>query len=279
MKFDTMLVLSRRRSTAMFLLRHRCATSSVRCANSSRWISGPAISCSALAAALFLGVTPARSSLAPPEPPASPSTGTAALAPSLNPAPWQPVAPEAPLGGWQPVGNVLMLPAAFAPEPAQLNPVEQAVVPRTTLPYQDPGFFGIGGGVRWGTAAGVDSGEPTSGVVTGRVAYKLGEDFSVSLRPSYIFGNRDLQGNNNDEGEFQMPLTFDFFRKALVSPYLGGGIATNTDSTGATNPMLTGGVDINITNNIVLGLNVNYIFQTDIDDTDWQGMSLLYLRF
>ena len=33
-----------------------------------------------------------------------------------------------------------------APEPATLNPVEQAALPRTTLPYEDPGFFGIGGG-------------------------------------------------------------------------------------------------------------------------------------
>jgi hypothetical protein len=29
----------------------------------------------------------------------------------------------------------------------------------------------------------------------------------------------------------------------------------------------------------VFGLNVNYIFQNDISDTDWQGMTLLYLRF
>jgi hypothetical protein len=173
----------------------------------------------------------------------------------------------------------MAFPAPFAPEPANLNPAEQAALPRTNLAYEDPGFFGIGGGVRWGQAAGVDTGEPTSGVLTGRIAYKLGKDYSLSLRPSYIFGNRDLQGNNNDEGEFQMPLTVDLFRKALFSPYFGGGIATNTDSTGATNPMLTGGVDINFTRNIVLGLNLNYIFQTDIDDTDWQAMSLLYLRF
>jgi hypothetical protein len=232
----------------------------------------------ALAGVLLWPAGPSLASLAPPEPPASfaPAGPNAA---SLDPAPWQPVLPEAPEAGWLPVGNVFVLPAPFGPEPANLNPVEQAALPRTSLPYEDPGFFGIGGGVRWGTAAGVDSGEPTSGVLTGRIAYKLGPDFSLSLRPSYIFGNRDLQGNNNNEGEFQMPLTFDLFRKALISPYVGGGIATNTDSTGATNPMLTAGVDINITRNIVLGLNANYIFQNDIGDTDWQGMSLLYLRF
>lgn len=229
----------------------------------------------------LLVATPALASLAPPEPPARPvaADGTALLPPSLNPDPWQPVAPEATPAGWQPVANVLALEGIFAPVPATFNPVEQAALPRTSLPYEDPGFFGIGGGVRWGQAAGVDSGEPTSGVVTGRVAYKLGREHSLSLRPSYIFGNRDLQGVNNNQGEFQMPLTLDLFRKAPVSPYFGGGIATNTDSTGATNPMLTGGLDINITPNLVLGLNVNYIFQNDIGDTDWQGMTLLYLRF
>jgi hypothetical protein len=227
---------------------------------------------------LLSPATPALASLSPPEPPALLSTTTPG-SPSLDPAPWQPVTPESAETGWQPVGNVFELPAPFAPEPATLNPVEQAALPRTTLPYEDPGFFGIGGGIRWAEAMGVNSGEPTNGVLTGRIGYKLGPDLSLSLRPSYIFGNRDLQGNNNNEGEFQMPLTIDLFRKSLVSPYLGGGIATNTDSTGATNPMLTGGVDINITRNIVLGFNVNYIYQTDIDDTDWQGMSLLYLRF
>jgi hypothetical protein len=240
----------------------------------SSWLSG-----SALAIALLCSSAPGQASLAPPEPPAALSPGGRTANPSLNPAPWEPVLPGGPPSAWLPVGNVFVLPAPFSPEPAIFNPVEQAVVPRTSLPYEDPGFFGIGGGVRWGQAAGTDSGEPTSGVITARVGYKLGTDFSLSLRPSYIFGNRDLQGNNNNEGEFQMPLTIDLFRKALISPYFGGGIATNTDSTGATNPMLSGGVDINITRNIVLGLNVNYIFQNDIGDTDWQGMTLLYLRF
>jgi hypothetical protein len=234
-----------------------------------------------IALGCLLSATPAIASLAPPEPPTRPvaADGSTLLPPSLNPDPWQPVAPATLPAGWQPVANVLSLDGIFAPVPAVFNPVEQAVLPRTSLPYEDPGFFGIGGGVRWGQAAGVDSGEPTSGVVTGRVAYKLGEHHSISLRPSYIFGNRDLQGRDNNEGEFQMPLTLDLFRKAPVSPYFGGGIATNTDSTGATNPMLTGGLDINITPNLVFGLNVNYIFQNDISDTDWQGMTLLYLRF
>jgi Outer membrane protein beta-barrel domain len=234
----------------------------------------------AIGAGVLLLTRPAVASLAPPEVPAALPPDRQSIAPSLDPAPWQPVPPDASQAGWLPVGNVFVLPAPFAPEPANLNPVEQAALPRTSLPYEDPGFFGLGGGIRWGqTTGGIDTGEPTSGVVTGRIAYKLGKDFSVSLRPSYIFGNRDLAGKDNNEGEFQMPLTMDFFRKALVSPYLGGGIATNTDSTSSTNPMLTGGVDINITRNIVLGFNVNYIFQTDIDDTDWQGMTLLYLRF
>lgn len=253
----------------------------------SRVLSSTLASLGTAIAAVAAGTDPgllapraAQASLAPPEVPDSLTPDRQSLAPRLDPAPWQPVNPEGPPASWLPVGNVFVLPAPFAPEPSNLNPVEQAARPRTSLPYEDPGFFGLGGGIRWGqTVGGLNSGEPTSGVITGRIGYKLGRDFALSLRPSYIFGNRDMQGRDNNEGEFQMPLTVDLFRKALVSPYLGGGIATNTDSTGATNPMLTGGVDINITRNIVLGFNLNYIYQNDVGDTDWQGMSLLYLRF
>jgi hypothetical protein len=44
-----------------------------------------------------------------------------------------------------------------------------------------------------------------------------------------------------------MPLTLDFFRRSVLSPCIGVGIATNTDSTGDTDPMITGGLDINFT--------------------------------
>jgi len=223
----------------------------------------------------------------PPEALAETSKRSGLLIEMLPPAPaWSTIPTDSTAPGWRTTAasrdskpkwvlrDVSSIAPALAPSPRELS-----TEPTQSIPYENPVFFAIGGGIRLSKVAGVDSGEAFSGVLTGRLAYKLDQDFSLSLRPSYIFGNRDLQGNNNNEGEFQMPLTIDLFHKALISPYLGGGIVTNTDSTGATNPMLTAGVDINITRNLVLGLNVNYIFQNDIGDTDKQGMSLLYLRF
>ena len=56
--------------------------------------------------------------------------------------------------------------------------------------------------------------------------------------------------------------------------------ATNTYSTGQTNAMLTGGVDLNITQNVTLGFNVNYVFLPDGVTFDaLQAMTLLYLKF
>ena len=43
--------------------------------------------------------------------------------------------------------------------------------------------------------------------------------------------------------------------------------------------MLTAGLDLNITKSLTIGSNVNYIYQTNIDDTDWEVLSMIYLRF
>ena len=120
-------------------------------------------------------------------------------------------------------------------------------------------------------------------MITGRVGYKLNETLALSLRPSYLFPSNNLPRTingrrTNGRGSFQLPLTLDLFRKAFVSPYVGGGIATNTDGLGYTDPMVTGGLDVNLTENITLGFNVNRIFQSNVDDRDWEFMTLLYFR-
>jgi hypothetical protein len=152
------------------------------------------------------------------------------------------------------------------------------VAVETAIPVVDPEtlpgpIFGIGTGFH-GFA-----GDRPSPVLTGRLGYAFGEDFGVSLRPTYIFLNRDLQGFDNSDGAFQMPITIDLFPRALISPYFGAGLATNTDTTHTTDPMLTGGIDLNIVRHLTLGFNINYIFQSDLNDTDWEAMALLYLRF
>jgi len=190
------------------------------------------------------------------------------------PAPWVPVAPEPAAAGWEPVTDAATLPADYLPPPANRDPAELAIVPRQGKPIENVGIYGIGGGVNFGSDL------PNSGVFTGRIGYKLNETLAVSLRPSVIFGNRDVLGRYNGQTSFQLPLTLDLFRRSVVSPYLGGGIATNTYSTGQTNAMLTGGVDLNITQNVTLGFNVNYVFLPDGVTFDaLQAMTLLYLKF
>jgi hypothetical protein len=185
------------------------------------------------------------------------------------PAAWNPLPdPRVNPLAWRPVSRY-DLHSADRPDEAAVEPVLPVVDP-ASLPGP---IFGIGGGIH-GFA-----GDRTSPVLTGRLGYAFGEGLGVSLRPSYIFLNRDLQGVDNSDGAFQMPVTLDLFPRSIVSPYLGGGIATNTDTTHATDGMLTGGVDFNLVPHVTLGLNVNYIFQTAINDTDWEAMALLYLRF
>ncbi|KEF42949.1 MAG: hypothetical protein ER33_03525 [Cyanobium sp. CACIAM 14] len=191
-----------------------------------------------------------------------------------GPGPWVPAPPDPAAAGWEPVSDVSTLPPEYLPAPANRDPAELAILPRQAKPIENVGIYGIGGGVNFGSDL------PNSGVLTGRVGYKLNETMAVSLRPSVIFGNRDLQGNYNGQTSFQLPLTLDFFRRSLVSPYLGGGIATNTYSTGQTNAMLTGGIDLNITQNITLGFNVNYVFlPSGVNFDALQAMTLLYLKF
>lgn len=119
-------------------------------------------------------------------------------------------------------------------------------------------------------------------MVYGRLGRLVDENVALSLRPRYIFGNVDRQGRSNNEGAFQMPVTLDFAPGFLLSPYLGGGIATNTDSTGKTNGMISGGVDLSINKHIKIDLGINYIFQQDSVDSnsrDIEFTSVLYFIF
>jgi hypothetical protein len=177
---------------------------------------------------------------------------------------------------WTKVDHFGDLPSAFLAVPSRVNPAELATRPRVEGPYKGRGIFGVGGGVRAGTY----TGDPTNAILTTRIGYKLDDNFSISLRPSNIFS--DYNNNNNNffsNNEFRLPLTVDLFHGAFVSPYIGGGVATNVDGLGYTDGMFTGGLDVNLTKYLTLGLNVNYIYQSNVDDTDWEAIGMLYLRF
>lgn len=139
---------------------------------------------------------------------------------------------------------------------------------------QRPWIMGLGGGARIGI------GDPTFPMIFGRVGRRLSEEWAISLRPNYIFGNSDNQGNRNNEGAFQMPLTLDFTPDELFSPFFGLGIATNTDSNGKTEPMVSAGVDLNITPNLSIAASINVIYQSgDQDNRDVEALTVLYVRF
>lgn len=182
---------------------------------------------------------------------------------------------------WSAVDSFGVVPTEFSPIPANTDPKVLAAKPRVEGPYKSRGIYGFGGGVRPGTY----TGDPTNGLFTTRFAYKLDQNFSISIRPTLLIGtdnntNNDNNSNDNNNGsEFRLPLTFDMFNRSFITPFFGGGIATNVDGLGYTDGMLTAGVDINITKWITISNNVNYIYQTNIDDTDWEVLSMIYLRF
>jgi opacity protein-like surface antigen len=145
--------------------------------------------------------------------------------------------------------------------------------PSNQLP-SNPWIIGLGGGLRVGIN------DPNYGMAYGRIGRMIGEDTSISLRPAYVFGNIDSAGAKNNEGAFQMPLTLDLYPNSLFSPYVGGGIATNTGSSGSTDAMATAGLDINISKQLSLGLGINYIFESpDEDNRDVEGFAVLYFKF
>ncbi len=151
-------------------------------------------------------------------------------------------------------------------------PVTDQTSPRP--PEESKGIIGIGGGARIGV------GEPTYALLFGRLGVQLATDVAISLRPVYVFGNSDQFGKSNSQGSFQMPLTIDLAPRSPVSPYLGFGVATNTDSNGGVDPMLSGGVDIKLVERLYLTVGLNYIFQSgDQDNRDLEALSALYFKF
>lgn len=52
------------------------------------------------------------------------------------------------------------------------------------------------------------------------------------------------------------------------TPFLGVGVATNTDGSGEVNSMFAGGLDLQISEKVVLQIGGNWIFQSDDSDRE-----------
>lgn len=98
------------------------------------------------------------------------------------------------------------------------------------------------------------------------VISKLGLTSNISVRPSVIFGNNT---------EILVPLTFDFSPRTggsvdqktfSISPYLGAGVAIDTNNNTDIGLLLTGGVDVPLGSRFTLNGAVNAAFldQTDV---------------
>lgn len=122
----------------------------------------------------------------------------------------------------------------------------------------------VGAGVRTGL------GDPTSAVINAKVRLTTFDNASLSIRPEVFLG---------DITEVRLPLTLETEIVTGLSPYIGGGIAINTDGLNQIDPMVTGGLDTSLANNLVLKLEVNLVFQTNINDTDTEFVSTLNYAF
>jgi hypothetical protein len=161
-------------------------------------------------------------------------------------------------------------------KPPEQKPTGAEAEAEPKAPEPSRWIVGLGAGARIGF------GEPTYPEVYGRFGYAFNKDVGVSVRPRYIFGNIDLAGNRNSEGAFQIPLTIDYKPLGPVNPYFGAGIATNTDSTGETNAILSAGVDIRLVKNLRADASINYIFENsryDENGRDIEASVVLYYKF
>lgn len=102
--------------------------------------------------------------------------------------------------------------------------------------------------------------DPTSIVIDSKVKITTMGDFTLSTRPAVMFGDGIV--------ESRLPITVEVPLGSSFYPYAGLGLAHNADGTNNIDPMLTGGTDIRVSNNIYIDANLNLIYQTAIDDLD-----------
>lgn len=90
---------------------------------------------------------------------------------------------------------------------------------------------------------------------------------SFSGRPAIFLG---------EYTESRFSLTGEMQTGSNWAPFLGAGLATNTDRSGETNSMVSAGVDIGISEKLVFSVGGNWIFQADDNDRE-VNVTLNYL--
>lgn len=215
-----------------------------------------------LPAILGLGATPALASLDPPDTP----EGLIGSRPpgSLTPPPWQP-APENPgPNQWQAVARELYLPAEYLTPPDPRPAAEVYGTPATSWKRSLP-IVGMGVGFRalaqddtlpvlQGSVRLLQTGNPVLSSISARSAMTLPTRSNCDFGPGC-------------QSEYRVSGTLDFFQRGGMGLYLGGGAALNKDSLHKDYGMMVVGAELNMSKNITLTTQINWIFNNNPDDT------------
>ncbi|MFM2062811.1 MAG: hypothetical protein RLZZ507_2481 [Cyanobacteriota bacterium] len=147
-----------------------------------------------------------------------------------------------------------------ATQTVQPNKVAQADIDVGRPTRGGSSYIGVAGNI------GLSGGSSALGDGNFTVISKIGFTRSLSVRPSAILG---------DDTTFLIPLTYDFsfqqvgdpFNEPLpIAPYVGVGAAIKTGDNSETALMVTGGVDIPLTNRFTAtaAVNAGFFDQTDV---------------
>lgn len=117
-------------------------------------------------------------------------------------------------------------------------------------------YIGVGGNL--GITGNTRVGEGSFSVIS-----KVGLTRNLSIRPAALVGDNTV---------FLVPLTVDFPQENLeitqlsVAPYIGGGVAISTGQDSTVGALITGGVDVPLSQQITAtgGVNVSFIDETDV---------------
>ena len=110
--------------------------------------------------------------------------------------------------------------------------------------------------------------DPTSLALSGKARLLALGPVSASGRAALLLGRYT---------EVRAPMTVELQPVHRVAPFLGIGVAYNTDQLGALDPMLTGGVDVALHRRVALNVTVHYIRQIEAADDDKELMVSLAL--
>ena len=112
--------------------------------------------------------------------------------------------------------------------------------------------------------------DPTSAVLGAKVKVAEIGKLGLSVRPEVLFG-KDIEARFTVTGERELGVD--------LYPFLGVGVAVNTDQTNAIDPMISGGFDGRLHHQISMKLEGRLIFQTTINDTDLEFIVSLNYAF